>query len=72
MTATVGEMSPSELHEMIDFIIEQKLRELLGDEDEGLQLREEIATRLQKQRSAIIAGDRGRSLNEIASRFETD
>jgi hypothetical protein len=71
MTMTVGEMSPSELREMIEFIIEQKLSELLGDPDEGLPLREEIVARLQNQRSAVVAGDRGRSLDEIALRIET-
>jgi hypothetical protein len=65
MTATIGEMTPSEFREMIDFIIEQKLREVLGDPDEGLQLREEVAARLQKQRAAVAAGDRGTSLDEV-------
>lgn len=65
MTMTVGEMTPSELREMIDFIIEQKLREVLGDPDEGLELREIVAARLQKQRMAVAAGERGISLDTL-------
>jgi hypothetical protein len=47
---------------MIAFIVEQKLQELLGDPDEGLELREAVAARLQEQRRAVAAGERGISI----------
>ena len=71
MALTVGEMSPSDLREMIDEIVEQKLRELLGDPDEGLFLQDEIVTRLQKQRQAVHVGERGHSLDAIMRRIES-
>ncbi len=71
MTPTVGEMSPSDLREMIDEIVEQKLREILGDPDEGLLLRDEVVARLQRQRQAIQAGERGQSLDSIIQRIES-
>lgn len=72
MTTTVGEMSPSELRNMIDSLLDQKLRELLGDPDEGLQLREEIVSRLQKQRRAVDDGERGKALDDILLLLESD
>lgn len=71
MTPTVGEMSPSDLREMIDEIVEQKLREILGDPDEGLLLRDEVVARLQRQRQAVQAGERGQSLDSIIQRIES-
>lgn len=71
MALTVGEISPSDLHEMIDEIVEQKLRQLLSDPDEDLVLRDEIVTRLQKQRQAGQAGVRGYSLDAIMQRIES-
>ena len=72
MTMTVGEMTLSELREMIDFIIEQKLREMLGDPDEGLELREAVVVRLRKQQAAVAAGERGTSLDQLKSEFGLD
>ena len=72
MTMTVGEMTPSELREMIDFIIEQKLREMLGDPDEGLELREAVVVRLRQQQDAVAAGERATSLDQLKSEFSLD
>ncbi len=72
MTTTVGEMSPAELRDMIDYLLDQKLRELLGDPDEGRQLRDEIVDRLQRQRRAVVDGERGQTLDEVALLLEAD
>lgn len=72
MTTTVGEMSLAELRDLIDYLLDQKLRELLGDPDEGWQLREEIVNRLQRQRRAVVDGERGKSLNEVSLLLEAD
>ena len=39
MATTVSQMTRSELKEMIEEIIEQKLLELVGDPDEGLPIK---------------------------------
>jgi hypothetical protein len=65
MTTTVGQMSKEELKEMIEAAIEQKLFEMLGDPDEGLELRESVRDRLLRQRQAVIAGDRGEPFEDV-------
>ena len=42
MASKVSEMTATELKEMIETIVEQKLLELLGDPDEGLSLRKSL------------------------------
>ncbi len=44
----VRELSIEELRALIGEVVEEKLRELLGDPDEGLTLRPEIQDRLAK------------------------
>lgn len=62
---TVAEMSKDELREMIETLIEQKLVEILGDPDEGLEIREAVRDRLLRQKKAIIAGERGQPFEEV-------
>jgi hypothetical protein len=65
MTTTVGEMTPSELSNLIESIIEQKLMEILGDPDSGLELQEHVAERLRRQQTEVSQGERGLSLEEV-------
>lgn len=44
--AAVKDLSVEELRSLIGEIVEEKLRELLGDPDEGLEIRPEIRDRL--------------------------
>jgi hypothetical protein len=72
MAGTVAQMSKEELREMIESSVEQKLLELLGDPDEGLELKKAVRDRLAQQQKAVAAGRRGRPLTEIAKRLELD
>jgi hypothetical protein len=45
---TVRELSVEELKALIGEVVEEKLREMLGDPDEGLALRPDIQERLLK------------------------
>jgi hypothetical protein len=65
MVAKVSEMTTSELKEMIEMIIEQKLIELLGDPDEGLSLRKSVRERLLRHKRAVAEGERGVPLAEV-------
>jgi len=69
MATTVGEMTKDELREMIETLIEQKLIELLGDPDGGLQLRNSVRQRLMRQKKAVAAGERGEALDQVARRL---
>jgi hypothetical protein len=46
--STVRELSIEELKALIGEVVEEKLREMLGDSDEGLALRPDINERLVK------------------------
>jgi len=69
MAVTVAQMTKSELREMIEAIIEEKLLELLGDPDEGLPLRESVRERLLRQQMAVAVGERGEPLEEVVARL---
>ncbi len=64
-TTTVAEMNKDELREMIEALIEQKLLEILGDPDEGLEVRKPVRERLLRQKEAVAAGDRGQPFEEV-------
>jgi DNA-binding GntR family transcriptional regulator len=65
MTVSVAQMSRDELREMIEVTLEQKLLELLGDPDEGLEIRESVRERLLRQQKAVAAGERGEPFEDI-------
>lgn len=72
MADTVGQMTRDELKEMIETLIEQKLLELLGDPDEGLELRKSVRARLVRQKKAVAAGERGEAFNAVVRRLRLD
>ena len=65
MAATVAQMTKPELREMMETLIEQKLLELLGDPDEGLEIRKSVRDRLLRQRKAVAAGERGKPFEDV-------
>ncbi len=69
MTVSVAQMSRDELREMIEVTLEQKLLELLGDPDEGLEIRESVRERLLRQQKAVAAGERGEPFEGVVSRL---
>jgi hypothetical protein len=69
MTITVAEMTKDELKEMIETLIEQKLLELLGDPDEGLEIRKSTRERLLRQQRAVRAGERGEAFEDVVRRL---
>jgi hypothetical protein len=69
MSVTVAQMSKDELKEMIEVTIEQKLLELLGDPDEGLEIRKSVRERLLRQKKAVAAGERGEPFEDVARRL---
>ena len=69
MSKTVGQMSRDELKEMIESSVEQKLLELLGDPDEGLELKKSVRERLLRQKKAVAEGERGDAFEEVVRRL---
>jgi hypothetical protein len=72
MSITVAELSVDEFKLVIETTVEQKLLEMLGDPDEGLELREEIKKRLQCTMEAEQKGTRGIPAQEVAARLDLE
>ena len=71
---TVAQMTRTEFKEMLEAVVEatveQKLLEILGDPDEGLEIRKTVRTRLLRQREAVAAGQHGKSFQDVVREFE--
>jgi hypothetical protein len=72
MAKTVAQMTIDEFRTMLDALLEQKLLEILGDPDEGLEIRDSLRERLIRQREEVVAGERGQSLNFVAKAFDIE
>lgn len=62
---TVAQMTKDELREMIEMAVEQKLLEMLGDPDEGLEVRASVRERLLRQKNEVAEGERGQPFEDI-------
>jgi hypothetical protein len=69
MSARVAELTVDELKQIIEEAVEQKLEEMLGDPDEGLELREEIKARLRSSLEAEHRGARGIPAQDVAAQL---
>ena len=69
MAKTLAQMSKEELREMIEAAIERKLLEILGDPDEGLEIRKSLRDRLLRQKRAVAAGERGEPFEDVVRRL---
>jgi hypothetical protein len=73
VTETVGQMTKEEFRKMIGAVVEasveQKLIEILGDPDEGLEIREAVRDRLLRQRRGVAAGEQGLPFEDIVQQL---
>ena len=69
-TETVGAMTVAELRALVEDIVREQLIDLLGDPDEGLELRPEVRERLLAQQERVRQGERGIPLEEVVSRLD--
>ena len=69
MSTNVGQLSTDELKEIIGTVVEEKLKEILGDPDEGLEINAAIHERLIQQRDAVASGERGEDLDSVVERM---
>ena len=65
MAITVAQMTKEELSELIESLIENKLLEIIGDPDEGFEIRDEVRKRLLRQKEAVISGERGELFEDV-------
>jgi hypothetical protein len=69
MSNTVAKMTKKELREMIEASVEQKLLDILGDPDDGLEIRKAVRVRLLRQKKAVAVGERGQSFKDVVQRL---
>ncbi len=62
----VKELSVEQLKALIQEAVEEKLQEVLGDPDQGLELREDIKERLRSSLAAVGSGDEGIPIGQVA------
>ena len=67
----VKELTVEQFKDLIHEPIEEKLEELIGDPDVGLELREEIKERLRSSLAARQRGEKGIPIEEVATRCLT-
>jgi hypothetical protein len=62
----VKDLSSEELKALVQEAVEEVLLELLGDPDQGLELREEVQERLKRSLERVQKGERGIPAEEVA------
>ncbi len=66
---TIAQMTQEEFKEMLETVVEstveRKLLEILGDPDEGLEIRNEVRKRLLRQRQEVAGGQQGRLFDDV-------
>ena len=60
------------LEVVVETTVEEKLLEILGDPDEGLELREAVRDRLIRQREAVILGQYGQPFADVVGELGLD
>jgi hypothetical protein len=68
----VKELTVEEFKKLVQDTIEEKLQELIGDPDAGLELREEVKKRLRNSLAARRRGEKGIPIEEVARRLGLD
>ena len=62
----VKELSVEQLKALIQEAVEEKLQEILGDPDQGLELREDIKDRVRHSLAAVESGEEGIAIGQVA------
>jgi hypothetical protein len=68
----VKELTVEQFKSLIQEAIEEKLEELIGDPDRGLELREEVEERLRSSLAARQRGEKGIPIEEVARQAGLD
>jgi len=69
MSTKLADLTVDEFKQLIATTVEWKLLEILGDPDEGLELREEIKDRLQRSLGKERRGARGIPAQDVAAQL---
>ena len=70
MAVKAARITAKELQKMIGAAIEEILLELLGDPDQGLEIKKSLKNRLLRQKKGVALGQRGEKLEEVTKRMK--
>ncbi len=65
----VADLTVQEFKELVREVVIQTLLEMLGDPDEGLEVRDDFAAELQRSLATVEAGGKTISVQEVATRL---
>lgn len=68
----VKELTVEQLRTLIQEAIEEKLEDVIGDPDHGLELREEIKEKLRRSLAAMQGGEKGIPIDQVARQAGLD
>jgi CO dehydrogenase/acetyl-CoA synthase alpha subunit len=69
MATNVGQLSTDELKEIIGTVVEEKLKEILGDPDDRFEIHADVRERLSQQKKLVSKGERGEELQDVVNRL---
>jgi hypothetical protein len=69
MSTTLANMTKKEFIELLESIVEKKLLEIIGDPDDGLEIKEKLRKRLLKQKQIVASGERGVLFEDAVERL---
>ena len=65
----VQDLSVEELKTFVGQVVEEKLQEILGDPDWGLELKDEVKARLKRSLEEVRQGKRGIPLEDVVRKL---
>ncbi|MEW6572212.1 MAG: hypothetical protein AB1374_01045 [Bacillota bacterium] len=65
----IADLTIDEFRELVREVVIQTLSEMLGDPDEGLELRDDFAKELQRSLAVVKAGGKTVPVEEVAERL---
>ncbi len=72
MVTKIKELTVVQLKTLVDELVEEKLGEILGDIDKGLQVKPEVLKELRASLAASRRGKRGIPLEQLAKELGLD
>ena len=68
----IGDLTVTEFKELLHETMAQSFTEMLGDPDEGLELREDFAEELRRSLADVRADEQTSSLSDVVGRLESN
>lgn len=72
MNSTVIEVTTDDLRNLVDDLVEEKLLSFFGDPEADMEIRDELKTRLLRQRREMQKGENGHSFIDAMEKLGLD